>query len=235
MKALKDLKNSVDFFLRNQLSWGRHLDTTTPIDPKAAKFQSEVQEFLKLFNWPDALGWLKLPLAGRSLRVADIGTRTFVTAPVFERLFGDFALPTEIRGFEIDANRRFINFRRRADYGRYYAQQVKSGFFHPDDFMKWNQPLDVAFLLHPFVTPEPHLSWGLPLKSFKPRELFDHTRNLPSASGGLLVLSCPSADELEISHKLATQAGFQLIERRNWIPKINTLQQKPRLGCLYQL
>ncbi len=233
---IRSLRNSIDFLIRNQLPWGRSVSEKN-VHPETEQWQSELDEFLRLFKWNTALRGVG---ANRTLRVADVGAKTLVAGPVISRLFsevlGDLEKSTEVHGIEIDAFRRFTSFRTRNDYGKYFASQIPNGHFHAMDFLDWTKPLDAIFLLHPFVTLEPLLHWGLPKSKFKPNDLFKHAAKcLKHSETATLLLSCPSEEELKLAHKLATENGFFALDWAQWLPTESSTQQQPRLGVLYSL
>lgn len=228
MQALRSLKNKFDFYIRGKLDFRLPLPDAEKNHPLTKRMQDEIEEFLRLFDWP-------IKASSDSFVIADVGTRTFSTAPVFDRLFREKNRNVEVHGIEIDAYRRFTNFRSRADYGHYHASQIPRGFYHPTDFTKWNQECDVIALLHPFVTAEPLLRWGLPLAELKPERIFNHAAQLLLPKKGVLLLSCPNEEEFEIASELASGSGFKLLQKKNWHPQLGSLQTQPRWGALFKL
>jgi hypothetical protein len=228
---LRSLQNSLNFAIRSKLSWSRPLSGRDALIVRNEKLQAEFKSFLELFDW-DELGLVASP--GTKLKVADVGARDFSFGPVIRDHFEAFGFKAEIHGIEIDAFRRYSNFRSRADYGRYYADQLEDGAYHAIDFLNWHEDLDVCFLLHPFVTPEPPLRWGLPLGAFKPRRLFDHAAHLLRKKTGTLVLSSPTSREFEISCRLAQGAGLELSELKLWRPSEGMAHQRPRFGAIFK-
>lgn len=222
---LRSLQNSFSFALRSALTWERIPSLEDFNQERDRRLQSELKDFL------DLLDWSYLPQK-REIRVADIGARDFVFAPVFETHFRNLNYLPEIHGVEIDAYRRYTSLLSRADFGRYHAAGLSRGFYHCCDFLDWNNPLDVCFFLHPFVTPEPPLRWGLPLSAFKPQELFNHASDLLEASG-LLIVSNPTREEQDISVRLALKAGFEVKEYQTWWPDVTTAHRKPRFGTVF--
>jgi hypothetical protein len=227
--GLLAIRNSFDFFLRNQFKLSRSVSDESTIPDRDRKIQVEFEEFFKLFNWKKILGQLnQSPLV-----VTDIGARNFVFGPVIDEVLKKHGRTATIHGIEIDAHRLLWGFHSRADFGHYYAKKMRSGFFHALDFLKWQEPTDIALLLNPFVSKEPLLSWGLPLSKLKPSELFHHTMKTLKARKGILILSCPSKEELEIAQGLALEAGFIAGHQVSWNPPKNSVQQKPRYGIVY--
>lgn len=227
--GLLAIRNSFDFFLRNQIRFSRRVSDESALPERDRKIQIEFEEFFKLFNWKKLLGQLN----HSPLVITDIGARNFVFGPVIDKVLKKQGRTASIHGIEIDAHRLLWGFHSRADFGRYYAKKMRSGFFHAIDFLNWQEPTDIALLLNPFVSKEPLLSWGLPLSKLKPNELFHHTMKTLKPRKGVLILSCPSQEELEIAQVLALEAGFVAGQQVKWNPPKNSVQQKPRYGVVY--
>lgn len=227
--GLLALKNSFDFFLRNNLRFSRSVTEASQIPERDKRIQIEFREFLDLFPWKEILKNRN----NSPLVVTDIGARNFVFGPILDKTLENAGYEAIIHGIEIDAHRMLWGFHSRGDFGHYYAGKMRSGFFHAIDFLKWEQPTDLAFLLNPFVSEEPLLSWGLPLSKLKPQEIFQHVMKTLKPRKGIMILSCPSPEELEISKELASKAGFSAGQQVKWLPKKNSVQQKPRYGIVY--
>jgi hypothetical protein len=227
--ALLAVKNYFDFFLRNQIHLSREIPDNTPMPERDLKLQSELREFLELLPWKKILE----AQPSEPLVVTDIGSRNFVLGPVLDKIFEKNNRQALIHGIEVDGHRVLWGFHSRADYGNFYAKKMRSGYFHAMDFFDWNQTTDIAFLLNPFVSKEPLLSWGLPLSQLQPEKLFQHVRKTLRPETGILILTCPSLEELEIARKHAKTAGFIKGTEVLWKPGKNSVQQKPRYGVVY--
>lgn len=227
--ALLAVKNYLDFFLRNLIKISRKVTDETPPPQRDKKLQLEFREFIFRFDWRTILK----SMDHSPLIVTDIGARNFVFGPVIDDVFKKYQREAVVHGIEIDAHRLLWGFHSRADFGEYYARKMREGFYHAIDFLKWNQPTDIAFLLNPFVSKEPLLSWGLPLSKLRPQEVFNHTMKTLKAKAGILILSCPSPEELEIARGLAAEAGFIEGPQVFWSPPKKSVQQKPRYGIVY--
>ena len=92
--------------------------------------------------------------------------------------------------------------------------------------------LNVAFLLNPFVSKEPILAWGLPLRQLEPMALFRHAEELLKTRQGLLVLSNPSEEEQETSLYMANRAGFSVHSQTLWQANPDGIQKRPRYGTV---
>lgn len=225
----RSLRNEVDFFFRSKLRFERALPPDFEIPHSEQKFQKEISEFFDLLKIKDRLNsnqkdWI----------VCDVGTKNFSIALVLDQIFQHQNKTVEIHGIEIDAYRRFSNFYTRADYARYFAEKARNAHFHSMDFQDFQKPADIIFLLNPFVSKEPLLAWGLPLRFFRPKEIFEKAKKLLEPKQGFLVLGCPSEDELEISSTYALEAGFQFTDIVAWKPSSQSVQKKARYGriCL---
>ncbi len=211
-KTLRDLRNRFDFFVRSRLRLGRTVDAAAML-AQDEPLQAEFADCLSRFDWRSALA----RFAGRDrLAVADVGCRTFLFAPVLERCFAAHGLRVALHGIELDAFRRFTDLRTREDHGRFYAAQVEAGRYHAIDVREFHEALDVAFLLNPFVTREPLLRWGLPLRTFAPEAIVAHLFTLLQPRRGLLFTSNPTEAELAITRSIASDRGFRLLQEHHW-------------------
>ena len=224
MPTIKNIRNSFDFYLRSRIKISRPLPENYSTPPEDLQLQNEFEEFLSLINWSS----ISLP---NRLEVADIGARNFVFAPVIDRFLRKLNYDPTINGIEIDAHRLLAGFHSRKDYGNFYAKQIPQGEYLAMDFLDWERPFDLAFLLNPFFSKEPLVNWGLPLSKFQPAEIFVHCKTLLKPKGGLLVLSSPTAEELTSAKALADSAGFQLKQEVKWVPKDSGIQKQLRLGA----
>lgn len=226
------LRNTVDYQLRNLLRYSRPLKEDAPIPAMDFRVQNEFKEFLNLFRWEEILS--SLPEKG-VLRVADVGARNFCFAPVIDECFKSIGRELQLSGIEIDSYRRLSNFHTRFDYGMFYANLCRHAEFHPIDFLKFNQTLDFAFLLNPFVTNEPTVRWGLPLSALKPSDFFAHAYRLLEPKKGIALVSSPSIEEFELVLEFALKQGFKLgppEEEVVWRPHERSQQKKPRYGIV---
>ncbi|MNT68548.1 hypothetical protein D3C72_2067920 [compost metagenome] len=80
---------------------------------------------------------------------------------------------------------------------RYRAQDVRA----------YDRPVDVAFMLYPFLFEDDHRAWGLPRRYLRPAELLAHVSGLVKP-GGTLVIANQGAAERERQHALLAEAGL---------------------------
>ena len=227
--SLWSIRNGIDFILRSRVRWDMEIPIKTPVSLVDQRLQEEFKQFLGLFHWQSILKDFD-PLS--VLTIADIGARNFAFAPILDEHFNALGYQTEIHGIEMDAYRRMINFHTRADYGHYYAKSIRSGQFHPMDFLMWQKPLQIGFLLNPFVAREALLSWGLPLSSLQPEKIFHHAYSLLKPQNGVLMLSNVDEHEIEISYQIAKKTGFIIGEARTWRTPTGASNALPRHGTI---
>ncbi|MEK7747819.1 MAG: hypothetical protein AAB300_01920 [Nitrospirota bacterium] len=223
-----NFRNQIDFYLRCRFKWSRALASDSPIPTEDKRLHQTFKEFLELFEWQIVLNHLKTSCP---LVIADIGARNFALAPILDQHFRALGQTPEIHGIEIDAYRRLVNFHTRADYGYHYARSIPTGFFHPVDFLAWQRPLHIGFLLNPFVTREALLAWGLPLSALQPERLFRHLFLLLQPQKGVAILSNVDDHEIDISHQIAKTVGFCLGEIKRWEP-VKPDNDQPRYGTI---
>ena len=216
-------RNAFDFALRRLLGWSIR---SSAFLPSSVEFRQglEVFEFLEKFPWKEGAG---------PLTVVDVGCRTFFLAEPIDRLFREMGYTPYVHGVEVDAYRRLADFRTRLQHGQANAASIAHGTFHPTDFLKWETPADVILLLHPFVKERAVLAWGLPLRFLKPEALFQRCADTLKP-GGVLLVSGPTEEELEMSCALAMQFGFSVLERASWLPTSGFAQKTAGYGVLFE-
>jgi hypothetical protein len=225
----RNFQNHLNYSLRSRINISLNADPSDAMSEYTLQLQKELHEFLNLFSWiefQEQFDEVHQP------NVVDIGARDFSFASVIDRHFRTKGFDPNVHGVEIDSYRRYRNLRSRADYGRFHAKSIPHGYFHAVDFLKWHRPIHFAFLLHPFVTPEPPLRWGLPLSTFRPQQIFDHAFELLAPQGGMMLLSNPSLEEFELSAKFARKSGFLFGESHEWKPSSGTAHEMPRIGIM---
>ncbi|NBX77395.1 MAG: hypothetical protein EBQ92_12645 [Proteobacteria bacterium] len=223
----RNLRNQLDFFIRSRVRFERDLPQDFEIPPYELAFQEELSQFFELLKVK-----AQLKPTQKDYVICDVGTKNFSLAPVLDQLFLDQNKNVKIHGIEIDAYRRLSNLYTRSDYARFFSRKAREAQYHPIDFLKFRESLDVVFLLNPFVSRAPLLAWGLPLDCLKPKEIIEHAYDLLKSKKGFMVLGTPSEEELEIASELAKEAGFRLGPVQVWEPSLKSQQKKSRFGRL---
>lgn len=149
------------------------------------------------------------------LRVLDVGAKNWrYLGAIASWLEAHFPRTfTAVSGVEIDAYRMYADLRTRQSLGNHFAglfsDEIRSYRFVPGDASEWREELDLAFLFFPFVTPDPHEGWGLPVSSFEPEKLFSNLRKRVRAGGILIQANQGDWEWKEASKQME---GFKMLE-----------------------
>lgn len=136
--------------------------------------------------------------------------------------------PLQITGVELDPYRRYRDGYSRFDYAQAYTAQIPEATYVCGDIRSWTQPASVIVNVLPFVFPEPHQAWGLPLSRFNPAEVFDHLYRLLLPGGWLLVFN-QGREEAEAQRQLFAPYDFELAFE-GAVPQSFYPYQYPRMG-----
>jgi hypothetical protein len=140
--------------------------------------------------------------AGAAL--GDVGCANFWYASALQVFFR----PGRLDGYDVEAFRRYANGHTRQDYAAGYARRWPETRFHGLDYRQVSTPADLITCWFPFVSAEPLLAWGLPLKLLKPIDLFEKMAGNLSSGGGLFMVN-HGAGEAQIAADYAVSAGFR--------------------------
>lgn len=151
----------------------------------------------------------------RSLRIVDVGSRTFYYAPALFRFFRRHYQVETLTGIELDAYRRYRNGFTAYDYAQAYLKELgEPGIIRYEavDFMRSDAAYNVCTLFLPFVTQDPLLHWGLPLGTFQPARLIEHAyRQLEKP--GILLITNKGLEEQQSLHRLLREAEIPFDDR----------------------
>lgn len=159
------------------------------------------------------------PLArsGALWRGVDVGSKDFVYSFALERFLCRHARGrgAELVGVEVDGHVVYRDLRSRADRAR--ANAARTGNprvrYEVADFLTFESgPVDLVTIFYPFVTRFALLAWGLPLSSFRPRELFERAA-ASLAPGGLLVIFNHTHEERDAQLALGASLPNLRLER----------------------
>jgi SAM-dependent methyltransferase len=156
-------------------------------------------------------GLLPLPRRdGAVLRVLDVGSKDFAYAPALDAFFRvrTGAAQVALTGVELDAYRRYTNLHTRADHAAWHIRNLPAARYVPGSVLEVTGTFDFITWFSPFVTPEPHARWGLPMREFQPGVLLRHVLGL-LAPGGTLLLSHPTEGEARVQRGLLNGVRFE--------------------------
>jgi hypothetical protein len=226
--AWVNLRNSLDWWLRNSLTW-----SPSAREPAEEKGEADARETHFMANyflfsarqrmtnsrWQRNLAVLeRLESASRSpaldkllrqtgpLRILDIGSKNFdyvdALAGFFSRCLSH--RDVQITGLEIDAHRRYTDLRTRRAWAEHYVSFVPSARYFAADLLNHTETYHAITWFFPFLTEFPLLKWGLPLSLFQPATLLAHAWSL-LLPGGVLILVNQTDAELETQCKLLAE------------------------------
>ena len=180
-----DLKNSIDFFIRNKTKFSRK------------NFQEKDEEKLlrnyleKLYTY-DVLDSFFEKIPYKKARILDIGSKNWFYAKGEYNFFKTFIEDFILDGVEIDAYRLYSNFYTRYETAKFYTKNLKNVNYIAGnllDISNISVHYDFIIWILPFVSIEPHKYWGLPQKLFMPEKLLKHAISLLNEKGQLLIIN----------------------------------------------
>lgn len=231
------LRNWVDFPLRQAIRW-RRKGCRLPMEAKEGLFPSDslaeaerLVDTYQLQNWERQSGrtdfaasLFYLQMLERALVEARVdlpdslvaldagcGDWFYVQAlyKLLGRSNGKFPRQVELDGVELDAYRLYAGFHSRRDWAEAFAAGLEGARYIPGDIRQYRRPVDIAFLLFPFLFEGELQRWGLPRRFLRPAELLRHVYGL-LRPGGILLIANVGAAEREEQHRLLAEAGVPI-------------------------
>jgi hypothetical protein len=144
-----------------------------------------------------------------SLRVLDVGSKNFDYVDALAAFFAGFGSrrPVALTGIEVDAHRRYTDFRTRRAWADHYCAGVPGSRYLAQDLEDHREPYDLITWFLPFLTEFPLVRWGLPTRLLRPEALFDHAWGLLEPGGPVLLVNL-NAGEAERQHALVRSRGL---------------------------
>lgn len=151
---------------------------------------------------------------GPDVTVLDAGpSNWFYVQPLYgflQRHGAESPRSVALDGVEVDAFRLYSNMHSRYDWAMAFSEGLPGVRYLTHDVRRYDRPVDVAFMLFPFLFPKDHLKWGLPKGMLRPGELLAHVTALVKP-GGWLVIANHGAAEREAQHRLLAEAGLEIV------------------------
>ncbi len=158
-------------------SESRLLENLTYLEWLDGILQSQPQAFQKLSAF-SCLNWL------------DVGAKNWAYVDALDAFIRQhFDTPYRLDGLELDPHRRYANLTTRAQAAESYTQTLANAQYHEINALDWRRKAHIISQFMPFVSPDPHLAWGLPLEYFQPAQLLNHLLGLLEPGGLLLVVN----------------------------------------------
>lgn len=232
MKYLENLKNNIDFFLRERLSFSRK-NYSEENESKEGLFggkceiaerekfllekydlenlesNSTVQNYLENLYLVDILDKFLTPNLS-TIRpfdhstVLDVGCKNWSYAKGEYAFFKKYCENFQLDGIELDANRLYSNFYSRKEVAKFYTKGINANYIE-GDFLKHDAKYDFIIWILPFVVETPLVKWGLPLRYFKPIEMLKKAYDSLKEGGSMLIFNQGQVEheaQIELCEKL---------------------------------
>jgi len=232
MKYYQNIKNTIDFFLRNHLVFSRKnyfeknevkdglFNTKELIMHEEFLFKKYDLSFLKnnstKQNYMENLYVLDLldRFLGvdfkKDLKVLDIGCKNWFYAKAEYLFFRKRCPNLIIDGIEIDPNRLYSNFYSRGEVAKFNIKDLNGANFIAKDFLEHDKKYDYIIWILPFVVKYPHLKWGLPQKYFQPKKMLLHAYNSLNPGGKMLIINQGEV-EYEVQKMLCNELNIKYL------------------------
>ena len=218
MNFIVNIKNNLDFYIRQKMRFTRkgfcpeHESKGKLFDANKAKefaIQKE-KEYLEKYNLHNLKNdsskrnylenlyiiellekYIDVNNSKNSIKILDIGSRNWFYATGQHNFFKYKNWEKEIflTGIELDAFRVYSSFYSRYDSAMYNIRNLENTRYIAGDFLEHFEKYDYMCCFFPFVIQEPLIHWGLPLKHFKPADIFEHAYKHLNNDGKMLILN----------------------------------------------
>lgn len=215
MKYLDNLKNNIDFFLRQRLAFSKK-NYSEENENKEGLFEGVIAEREKFLvekydlenlksnstrlNYCENLYLIDIldehlapnfstfrPLERST--VLDIGCKNWSYAKGEYAFFKKYCKNVQMDGIELDANRLYSNFFSRKEVAKFYINGLKNVNYIEGDFLNHEGKYDFIIWILPFVVESPLVKWGLPLRYFKPEEMLKKAYDSLKEGGSMLIFN----------------------------------------------
>lgn len=234
--GIKNIRNSLDFWIRNRIkiSRGAYCPKNEPKDGLFydQELSGKEREFFEKYqldnlkNNSTRLNYLEnlyridilnsyLELNhNNNISILDIGSKNWFYAPAewhFFRYQG-FDKDINLTGIEIDPYRLYQNLYSRQDYAEYYIKNLENTRYIGQNLLEHRDSYDYITWFFPFVTQEPLLHWGLPLKCFSPEILMKKAYDLLKEGGRILIIN-QGIREYEIQSTMLDRLNIPYLQK----------------------
>lgn len=230
MECLENLKNNIDFFLRQRFSFSRK-NYFEQNEDKEGLFEGEITERENFLVEKYDLANLKsnstrqnycenlylVDILDRYLApnlstvrpfdhstVLDIGCKNWSYAKGEYAFFKKYCVNLQLDGIEIDTNRVYSNFYSRKEVAKFYTKEINANYIE-GDFLNHKGEYDFIIWILPFVVENPLVKWGLPLRYFKPEQMLKKAYDSLKEGGSMLIFNQGQVEheaQIELCKKL---------------------------------
>lgn len=213
---LDDLKNNIDFFVRNNTKYSRK----NFIEKNE---ENLFRNYLENLYTYDILQQIFKQSAHSKITALDIGSKNFFYAQGEYQFFKSFTKEVFLDGVEIDAHRLYTNLYSRYETAKFHMRNNPNINYIADNLLNITKIYDYIIWFLPFVKIEPLKRWGLPKKLFMPEKLLLHAYSLLKDNGQMLIIN-QGEDESIIQKALLNNLNIKYIYKG--IVKSNFLEYK---------
>lgn len=217
----ENIKNNIDFFLRNKLTFSRK-NYYEKNEDKQNIFENSLQKevFEKLNNkynleilndttkrnFLENLYFLNVfdkyfsDEIKHNSSICDIGSKNWYYAKSEYIFFQKYGVK-RLDGIELDANRLNLNFYSRKEIAKFHIKDLSNINYLAKNFLLHKEKYDYIIWILPFISEYPHIKWGLPMKYFNPQKMLLHAYKLLNENGEILIIN-QEKSEYDIQKKL---------------------------------
>ncbi len=218
-----DLKNNIDFFIRNKTRFSRK----NFVEKNKKRLEYNELENLYTKNFLEKFIERK---PAQNTRILDIGCKNWFYVKGEYEFFKSFCSDITLDGVEIDAHRLYINFYSRFEVAKFYIKGLKNTNYIAGNLLDIKEKYDYIIWILPFVSINPHKFWGLPLKFFEPEKLLLHAFSLLKDNGQMLIIN-QGEKEAEIQQELFKKLNI-IFEELGLVPNEFVEYNNPRYAFL---
>lgn len=212
-----EIRNNIDFFIRNKTRFSRKNFIETDEDLLSRNIQENLYT-------TDVLNQVFEKKTSEKTKILDIGSKNWFYAKGEYEFFNSFCKNFEIDGIELDAYRLYSNFFSRYEVAQYHIKELKNTNYIAGNLLDLNKNYDYIIWLLPFITKAPLKAWGLPKRFFCPTKLLKHAYNLLNRNGQMLIVNQGEEEaqiqkslleKLNIPHKELGKISSEYFEYKN--------------------
>lgn len=200
----EDVRNSIDFFIRNKTRFSRKnfRETSQKLIERNCLENLYTRDVLEQFFEKKHKNHTK---------ILDVGCKNWFYVKGEHEFFKSFCEKFNLDGVEIDPFRLYSNFYSRYETAKFYMSGLENANYICGNFLDLTQNYDYIIWFLPFVLKTPHRMWGLPDKYFCPKKMLKHAYGLLNEDGQMLIVNQGEV-EAEAQKELFASIGLDYTE-----------------------
>ncbi len=202
----ENIKNTIDFFLRRNISYSRKNYTEKPENINKYRKEKQYIELSKKYNlglfenssknnfllnlyFLSVFDKYLIKKDCKNISILDIGSKNWEYVKSEYLFFKSFCKNITLNGIELDSNRLNSKLYNRYEVSKFHTKNLENTNYISGDLLEHEVKYDYIIWILPFMSEYPLIKWGLPLKYFKPEKMLLHAYNLLKDGGQLLVIN----------------------------------------------